>query len=244
MSSGIWCIGQAKGRVMADTQVKIITPAKVVIPSRSEKLLGCWVNDDLKWAEHLRDNTENLIRSLNTRLGALKKIQKIASFKNRKMVAEGVFMSKLTYLIALWGGCGAVLKKSLQIIQNKVARVVTRLNWSTPASELLHQCGWLSVNQLIFYHSVLLVYKVKLTKTPRYLHSMHNSWSYQYRTRQAESGHIKLVGKPRMELTRNSFKWRAADQYNQLPSEIRNSESLGIFKKNAKTWIKTNVSLN
>ena len=67
------------------------------------------MQDDLKWGEHLRDNKENLIRSLNTRLGALKKIRKIASLKNRKMIAEGIFMSQLSYLISLWEGCGAVL---------------------------------------------------------------------------------------------------------------------------------------
>ena len=160
------------------------------------------------------------------------------------MIADGIFMSKLSYLISLLGGCGAVLKKSLQIIQNKVARVVTRLEWSTPAKELLLQCGWLSVNQLIFYHSVLLVYKVKLSKTPKYLYSMHNRWSYQYRTRQAESGLVKMIGKPKLELTKSSFKWRAANQFNQLPAEIRNCESLPSFKMKAKSWIKTNVSLN
>ena len=169
---------QAKGRVLTDTQVSITTLTKVIIPSRCEKLLGCWVQDDLKWAEHIRDSKDSLIRSLNARFGALLKIRKIASFRNRKMIADGIFMSKLSYLISLLGGCGAVLKKSLQIIQNKVARVVTRLEWSTPAKELLLQCGWLSVNQLIFYHSVLLVYKVKLSKTPKYLYSMHNRWSF------------------------------------------------------------------
>ena len=108
--------------------------------------MGCWIHEDLKWAEHLRDNKDNIMKSLNIRLGTLKKVKNFATFKNRKMIAEGIFMSKLTYLIALWGGCGAVLQKSLKIIQNKVARVVTRMDWSTPARELLHQCGWLSVN--------------------------------------------------------------------------------------------------
>ena len=236
--------GLDRRRAMAKTQVKIMTPSEIISPSKSEKLLGCVVHDDLKWVEHLRDNKENLIGSLNTRLGALKKIQRIASFKNRKMISEGLFMSKLSYLIAVWGGCGAVLKKSLQIIQNKVARVVTRLDWLTPASELLQQCGWLSVNQLVFYHSVLLVYKVRLNKTPRYLDTMHNSWSYQYRTRQAESGLVKMVGRPRLEITRNSFRWRAANQYNQLSADIRNSETLVIFKLRVKTWIKINVPFN
>ena len=234
--------GQARGR--ADNQVQIVTPTEIIRPSEHEKLLGCWINDDLKWTEHIRDNQENLITALNIRLGALKKIQKIASFKTRKMIAEGIFNSKLSYLIELWGGCGAGLKYSLQIIQNKVARVVTRLDWSTSVKELLKQCGWLSVNQLIFYHSVLLVYKVRMSKTPRYLYKMHNSWSYQYRTRQADSGLIKLMGKPRLDITKNSFKWRSASQFNQLPHEIRKLENILEFKSKTKTLIKSNIVIN
>jgi hypothetical protein len=57
------------------------------------------------------------------------------------------FHEQISYLIALWGGCGVVLKKFLQIIQNKVARIVTKLDWSTPYKEVLHKVGWLSVNQ-------------------------------------------------------------------------------------------------
>ena len=74
-------------------------------------------------------------------------------------------------MLAVWGGCSAVLK-SLQIIQNKVARVVTKLDWSTSTELLLRQMGWLSVNQLIFYHSLLLVYKMKMSQRPRYLVNM------------------------------------------------------------------------
>ena len=125
-------------------------------------------------------------------------------------------MSKLSCLIALWGGCGAVLVRSLQIIQNKVARVVTpltRSDWSTSTKDLLHQCGWLSVHQLVFYHSVLLIYKMKTNHTPRYLDNMF-SWSYQYNTRQAKSGKIKIKGKPSLELTNNSFRWRGSEQFN------------------------------
>ena len=99
--------GQAKGTTMLCNQVQIVTPTAVIKPSRTEKLLGCWVQDDLKWGEQLRDNKENLIRSLNTRLGALKKIRKIASLKNRKMIAEGIFMSQLSYLISLCRGGGS-----------------------------------------------------------------------------------------------------------------------------------------
>ena len=121
--------GQSRVRNAANKMVAIRTPTETILPSSREKLLGCWVSDNLKWSEHIRDNNENLILALTTRLGALKKISRVSTFKNRKMLANGIFLSKLSYLIALWGGCGIVLRKSLQVIQKKVAMVVTKLDW-------------------------------------------------------------------------------------------------------------------
>ena len=152
-------------------------------------------------------------------------------------------MGKLTYLIALWGGCGTVLRKCLQVVQNKVARVVTRCDWSTPPPQILHQIGWLSVNQLVFYHSVLLVFKVKLHQTPKYLNNMY-SWSYKYSTRQARSDFVRIEGKPKLALSSESFRWRAGNQFNQLPADIRGQTSLDTFKVKAKSWIKENVSFH
>ena len=232
------------GKSEKSDQVCLVTQTEVIKPSKCEKLLGCWVQQDLKWTEHLRDSSDSLTKSLNIRLGALKKIRRLTNFKNRKMITEGIFMCKLSYLIVLWGGCGQMLKYSLQIIQNKAARLVTGLDWSTSVKVLLLQCGWLSVNQLIFYHSVLQVFKVQNNKSPRYLHNMHSSSTYQYNTRLAKTEVIKLLGKPRLKLTENSYKWRAASQFNLLPAEIRNCETLDNFKLKSKAWIKINVPLH
>ena len=60
--------GQSRGRAQAAKQVEIRTPAGTIRPSGREKLLGCWIDENLKWSEHLRDNKENLVRSLATRL--------------------------------------------------------------------------------------------------------------------------------------------------------------------------------
>ena len=194
----------------------------------------------MKFNAHLQDNAESLIKSLRSRLGALKLVGKVASFKNRKMIAEGIMMSKLIYLISLWGGTSGYLIKSLQIIQTRAARIVTKLDWSTPTSELLEKCGWLSVQQLVIYHSVLLVYKVMKTESPAYLFSMFNT-KYQYRTRQADSGVIKQMFCPKLTLTSHSFRFQAASHFNGLPSTIRNAETLPRFKQMVKKWIKENV---
>ena len=91
-------------------------------------------------------------------------------------------MSKLVYLIPLWAGSAKFLIKSLQTLQNKAARAVTKLDWNTPTAELLRQCGWLSVHQLSVYHSVVLVFKVLQFRSPKYLYNMFST-TYNYKTR-------------------------------------------------------------
>ena len=168
---------------------------------------------------------------------------RIASFKTRKDIANGIFISKLSYLIVLWCSCTSTLLRSLHILQNKAARTVTNLDWSTNTSVLLNQCGWLSVHQLVVYHSVLQVYKVMQTKKPKSLHSMFKT-EYSRNTRESLSGQIKQEGHPNLDITSSSFRWRASKAYNQIPACIRNTDNLQNFKRQVKSWIKTTIPLH
>ena len=115
----------------------------------------CFASRHEIW-ENLLHSDESVLRALNKRICALKILGKVASFRTRKMVADGIFMSKMIYLITLWGGSAKYMIVTLQKAQNRAARVVTKLDWYTPTAELLNQCGWLSVHQLVVYHSVVL----------------------------------------------------------------------------------------
>ena len=231
-----------KGSSKDSSLVVIRTPSEIIEPSECEKLLGCWLHQDMKFEENILKNQESLLRSLNTRIGALKVVGRVASFRTRKMIANGIFMSKLIYLIALWGGCAKHLLVSLQRAQNRAARVVTKLDWNTPVGELLKQCGWLSVQQLVVYHSVVLVYKIIQNESPKYLHSMFSA-KYSYKTKQARSDIIKHNRDLNLGLTGDSFRWRAAKAYNELPLEVRNLETVEGFKKAVKKWIHDNTPL-
>ena len=72
-------------------------------------------------------------------------------------------MSTVTYLLPFWGGCEGYLLKSIQILQNKAARQVTRLSRYTTVRRLQSQCNWLNFKQLIFYQSALAVYRTVKT---------------------------------------------------------------------------------
>ena len=214
------------------------------LKSQSEKLLGIFIQDDLKWTEYLQNNDKSLIKQLTTRLNGLRIIGGIASFKVRLMIANGIFLSKLIFQISLWGGAEDYLLNSLQIIQNKAARFVTRRGRYTPVAELLKQCGWLSVKQLVFYHSVMVIYKSILTTYPKYIFSKLST-QFPYNTRLAQSDSVRMGSEfqSKLELTENSFMNRATISFNMLPPELREIEKVEIFKGKLKLWVQENVKI-
>ena len=94
----------------------------------------------MKWNDHVRDSENSLTRILTSRINALTKVSAYSSFKTRKMIANGTVISHITYLIQLYGGCSDQLLSSLQVLQNKAARLVTKLDWRTATSTLMLQC--------------------------------------------------------------------------------------------------------
>ena len=213
-------------------------------PSETEKLLGCSINQNLKWQTHIQTGESSLLKQLNSRLNGLKKVSTLATFQTRLSAANGVFMSVLSYLIPLWGGCEGYLIKAVQVLQNRAARQVTKLSWFTPTRKLLKQCNWLSIKQLIFYHTALTVFRTIKTKTPLYL-SEHLPTEHPYPTRLATGGGIRIDGNGNHGgLVKNSFLVRAAQDFNSIPASIRMCGSLQSFKYQIRKWIKINVPID
>ena len=149
-------------------------------------------------------------------------------------------MSPIIYLIQAWGGCSETLLDSIQVIQNRAARLVTKLDWYTTTSKLLSQCGWLSIRQLIFYHSLLMIFKIKIDKKPVYFHQKLSK-HFKYRTRLASTNGVKINVKITKELSYQNFLYRFSQHWNELPVDLRQTEDIKTFKKNLKNWVLSNV---
>ena len=212
--------------------------------TRHESILGCTVSQNLKWTEHILLNDKSLVKQLTTRLNALKLISSAASFKTRLMLTNGLFMSKLVYCISLWGGCEDFLIKSLQVVQNKAARLICRKGIYTPVRTLLNECNWLSVSQLVFFHSVVLLRKIRQCQKPKYLHEMFTI-NRRYNTRGENIGKLSSASDvlPVQGLNLKSFRWQSIQAWNSLPVRIRQIENVQVFKKHLKHWIKENLEV-
>ena len=151
----------------------------------------------------------------------------------RKTITEGIFLSVLSYCLPLFGGCDKAEIESIQVMQNKAARLVTHLPLRTPRTEIFKQIGWLTVSQLIFYHTALSTFRIRQSGEPEYLSSIMN--------RNNLTGRI-IVSNTTLTLAKNSFCFRGSAQWNSLPEHIRKIRKISQFKVQLKKWIFMNVA--
>ena len=78
---------------------------KEVVETVSEKLLGVIINNKMTWKHHLYgdDENEGLIPQLSKRIGILRKLSSRMSQERLKLFASGLFYSKLSYCLPVFG---------------------------------------------------------------------------------------------------------------------------------------------
>ena len=197
-------------------------------PDKCELLLGVEIDSNLKW----QSQVTRLAEKLRTRLVGLNKIKYIVPYHTRKAITTGIFNSVLVYCLPLFGGCNKVDLHDLQVLQNKAAQIVTHKPPRTSRKELYDQLGWMTVCQLVVYHTLLMVYKIRQSGEPEYMASFLKN---DTRTGKIMEPNIKLG------LAQKSFCFRGSSDWNALPSSIRNSTKIGEFKRKLKSWVLQNI---
>ena len=151
-----------------------------------ELLLGCQLQSDLKWHSQI----EKIVSKLKTRLVGLNCMKFALPYQTRNQITHGMFNSVLVYCLPLFGGCDLGEIKQLRVLQNKAAQIVTHSPPRTGRLGMFSKLKWLTVNQLIAYHTLLTVYKIRSSGEPEYLAG--------FLKQENRSGHIIL---PNTKLT-------------------------------------------
>ena len=195
-----------------------------------EILLGIKIKSDLGWEGQVTE----LVNKLKKRLGGLASLRSIMGVSNKKKIVEGVFNSVLCYCLPVFGGCNNSDLMDLQLQQNTAARITLSLPPRSNRNDMYDKLKWLTVKQLIVYHTLLCVYRIRQNREPEYLASI------LCRDSAHGSGRI-IVEKIKLGLQRESFTYRGALDWNKLPPDLRLEPKLYKFKAGLKDWIAENV---
>ena len=176
----------------------------------------------------LTSGEKALLSNLRSKLGGLKHLGKQLPVKCRKMLATGLIMSSVTYMIQVWGEATQNYLRQVQSVLNCTARYVTGAGRRTPTRKLMEDMDWLEINDLIKYFSLISMWTLTRKQIPKQLFDkilIKPDWTLE-------------TTPGRLLSTRRSWRWRTTNQWNMLSLEIRSENKLAKFKKMTKQWIK------
>ena len=136
----------------------ISVDGKEIVETDSEKLLGVVSNNEMTRKHHLYGDNDNegLIPQLSKRIGILKKLSSRMSKERLKLFASGIFYSKLSYCLPVFGNVFGLEKynevnnkyqsfttsdnNKLQVLQNTLNRMLTGAvhNTNTSLNKPIH----------------------------------------------------------------------------------------------------------
>ena len=240
-------------------KIKINVEGKEIIETDSEKLLGVVINNELTWKNHLHGDEEHqgLIPQLSTRLGILKKLSSRMSRERLKMFASGIFYSKLSYCLPVYGNVFGLEKykeensrytsftisdnSKLQVLQNKMNRLLTGADKYTSTADLLVRTNSLSIQQMIAFQTIMMTYKIMKTKKPTYLSNKLIKKNHQLYLRGAAQNLIQP--KKSLSICKEGFIRRGITLMNMLSDSLRNEPDQEQFKVQLREWIKSNIAI-
>lgn len=194
------------------------------------KNLGVIIDSDLSFNSHMKSVTKSSFYHL-------KNISKVKNFilpADLEKLIHAFISSRVDYCNGLFTGLPKKTIKSLQIIQNAAARLLTRTKRKDHITPILKSLHWLPVTYRIDFKVLFLVFKTLNGQGPLYMADMLKKYTPSRSLRSA--GKLELVQcSARTKQGEAAFSCYAVRLWNRLPVDIKTSPTISIFKSRLKT---------
>ena len=130
---------------------------------------------------------------------------------------------------------------NLQVLQNKLNKLLLSADYNTPTVDLLRQTGSLSVHQMVAYQTSVTKYKIVQSGKPTYIAEKMKSRQMNLNIRQGGG----TVQRPdcTLNIAREGFIYRGATLFNKLDVSLRNESNFEKFKVGVKECVKKNITI-
>ena len=110
------------------------------------KSLGLIMDDTLTWSNHI----DYISGKVKQGVGIMKKTSKYLDKNSLLMLCRTLVETHFRYCNVIWGQCNETLLDKLQLLQNKAAKVITKMKYEdADLLKLICQLGWLTIRNLI-----------------------------------------------------------------------------------------------
>jgi retron-type reverse transcriptase len=195
------------------------------------KYLGVTFDPIMDWSDHIN----GMSSCISKRCGVIRRVKPYIPKDTLIMLANAIVMPNFDYCNTVWSNCSAELSNSLQILHNRLARIILSADIRTPIDDMMSTLHWNKLNDRWFNYMATLTFKCLKGMAPGYLSSqftfMHDTHSKGTRSQT----NFALFEPPwNINAGKRTFHSRAAKLWNSLPTDDRrnfNSMSIAQHKQ-------------
>lgn len=196
------------------------------------KNLGVIIDCDFK----LDKKINSVVKSCFLQLRQLTKVKSFLSFKDFQRIIHIFILTRLDYCYGLYVGISQASLSRLQMVQNAAARLLMGTRKWEHITPILASLHWLPVNFRIQFQILVFVFKSLNGLSLKYLSDLIKLYAPLRALRSAD--HLLLVV-PRVTLKSRgdrAFAEVAPKLWNTLPLNIRQAQTLAVFKSSLLAW--------
>ena len=222
-------IGSRQNIARIPNNVHLNFEGNKIVPSLSVKNLGVHFDRFMAFDIHI----EAMRKKVMGILFYLNRIKNNIPLTTRILVIQSLSLSIINYCIKIWGTTNSTQLKQVQKLQNFAARIalgnIRKYDHITPH---INKLKWLKINNKYIFDVCMYIFKVTRNQLPNWLLTLPTVREYNSRiTRQLNN---LLVPPTRTITGEKAIEVRGPKLWNNLPEEIRNSNSLSSFKSKLK----------
>ena len=190
------------------------------------KYLGLIIDETLSWKDHV----DYVITSLSKFYGIFNKIKHFVPKKYKLTNYKAYVSSKISYGIEIYGSLGVTLSKRLQIVSNKLLKILFCMSPFHSTNQLHKELDILQVKDACRTSLLKFVFQC-LYHTPLAMFKEYYQKRRNLHDRNLRDQHIVHVPEGYSALALSSTKIHGAKLWNELPLEIRKLDDISCFKK-------------
>ena len=195
------------------------------------KHLGVIIDRNLDWEEHI----SNVRTKVSRAIGFLKYSRKFVPQNTPSKMYRGIVEPHFRFCCSVWGCCGVTKLQTLQKLQNRAARIVTKNSFDTPSIDLIQRLNWPSVSDIIRCETATTMYKSLNGLVPGYLFSLFEKKSTR-NARELRNTETDLsIPLRKTNNGQRDISFRGPKLWNNLELDFKQAPTLATFKRRIKS---------
>ena len=193
---------------------------------REIKYLGVIIDDNLTFKSHI----DNVIKKIAKKFGILCRLKKDFTISSKIQLYKSIISPHLDFCPSILFLANATQMTRLQRLQNKIMRIILKVDRYTSSSFMLDALQWLSVKQRISFLTMVLIYKIINRLLPRYLCNRIERGSdiHRYNTRNAYAVRTPTF---LLRCSQNSLFYKGINVFNSMSRHIKSASTVAEFKR-------------